>query len=94
MKNLGWNDYVCAGIMGNLMAETGGQTLDLDPKAYSSNKNYYGICQWSKKYYAEVHKKDLEFQCDFLIIYATIQSSSAIILLQHWCEILVTNICG
>ena len=66
MKNLGWNDYICAGIMGNLMAETGGQTLDLDPTAYSSNKNYYGICQWSKKYYSEVHKKDLEFQCNFL----------------------------
>ena len=24
MKNLGWNDYICAGIMGNIMAEVGG----------------------------------------------------------------------
>ena len=31
MKNLGWSDTVCAGIMGNLMAETGGTgTLYLD----------------------------------------------------------------
>ena len=30
LKELGYNDYVCAGIMGNLMAETGGQTLNLE----------------------------------------------------------------
>ena len=29
MKSLGWNDYVCAGILGNMMAEVGGGTLDL-----------------------------------------------------------------
>ena len=32
MKEQGWNDYVCAGIMGNLMSETGGHTLNLNPK--------------------------------------------------------------
>ena len=66
MKEQGWNDYVCAGIMGNMMAEVGGQTLDLDVLARSSNKNYYGICQWSKKYYPEVQGKDLAYQCNFL----------------------------
>ena len=29
LKALGLNDYVCAGIMGNIMAEVGGQTLDI-----------------------------------------------------------------
>ena len=49
MKAQGWNDYVCAGIMGNLMAEVGGQTLDISRWAqYSAtNTKYYGICQWA-----------------------------------------------
>ena len=66
MKDLGWNDYVCAGIMGNLMAEVGGQTLDIQPTLYSSGKSFYGMCQWSKKYYPEVHGTDLATQCNFL----------------------------
>lgn len=70
MKNeLGWNDYVCAGVMGNLMTETGGQTLDINPSLYGhgkKNKGYYGICQWSAKYYPEVQGKDLQYQLNFL----------------------------
>ena len=63
MKNLGWNDYVCAGIMGNLMAETGGRTLNLQPTL--STNLYYGMCQWSKAY-DEVWYTDLITQCNFL----------------------------
>lgn len=63
MKDLGWNDYVCAGIMGNLMAEVGGQTLDIQYWLYG--KNYYGMCQWSKTY-SKVWGTDLNTQCDFL----------------------------
>lgn len=63
MKDLGWNDYVCAGIMGNLMAEVGGQTLDIQYWLYSSS--YYGMCQWSKGY-SEIWGADLAEQCDFL----------------------------
>lgn len=66
LKNLGWNDYVCAGIMGNIMAESGGQTLDIQPFIYSASKNYYGICQWSKKYYPEVQGQDLQYQLQYL----------------------------
>lgn len=29
LKDLGYNDYVCAGIIGNMMAEVGGGTLNL-----------------------------------------------------------------
>lgn len=63
MKSLGWNDYVCAGIMGNLMAEVGGQTLNIQYTLYG--KNYYGMCQWSKSY-SKIWGKGLEEQCDFL----------------------------
>lgn len=62
MKDLGWNDYVCAGIMGNLMIETGGNTLALNPTAGTT---YYGICQWSKGYKG-VQGVSLEKQCDYL----------------------------
>lgn len=63
LKEKGYNDYVCAGIMGNLMAEVGGQTLALNP--YASNGNYYGMCQWNKAY-VEVWGTDLITQCRFL----------------------------
>ena len=64
LKDLGYNDYVCAGIMGNLMAEVGGQTLALDIDAV--NGIHYGICQWNKRYYGSVWGTDLATQCDFL----------------------------
>lgn len=49
LKSLGLNDYVCAGILGNIMAEVGGQTLDISRWSHyaQTNKNYYGICQWA-----------------------------------------------
>lgn len=64
MKAQGWNDYVCAGIMGNIMAETGGQTLNIDYTASSSN--YYGMCQWNKAY-SDVQGANLEGQCSYLV---------------------------
>ena len=42
-QNFGWSDIVCAGVMGNIMAEIGGGTLDF------SNWNHdtpYGMFQW------------------------------------------------
>ncbi len=66
-EELGWNDYVCAGVMGNLMAEVGGQTLNLNPHLYGhSGANYYGICQWSSRYYPSIQGASLEAQLDFL----------------------------
>lgn len=67
-EELGWNDYVCAGVMGNLMAETGGQTLNLQPNlwGHGPNRGYYGICQWSKKYYPSIADTSLDYQLDFL----------------------------
>lgn len=46
LKGLGLNDYVCAGIMGNIMAEVGGHTLDISRYSCVDTGTYYGICQW------------------------------------------------
>ena len=44
-EEFGWNDIVCAGIMGNMMAECGGcWTSDLDWDVSSSSG--YGMIQW------------------------------------------------
>lgn len=64
MKDLGWNDYVCAGIMGNIMAECAGQTLNL--QVTISGNGYYGMCQWNRAYCEKVWGADLKGQCDFL----------------------------
>ena len=64
MKDLGWNDYVCAGIMGNLMAEVGGQTLNI--QYWLKGNGYYGMCQWNKAYCEGVWGADLTGQCNFL----------------------------
>lgn len=66
MKNLGWSDAVCAGIMGNLMVEVGGQTLDIRYYLYDASGYYYGMCQWNAGAYGSVHGAGLEYQCDFL----------------------------
>lgn len=65
MKAQGWNDYVCAGILGNIMAEVGGGTLDIRYALSSYDGNYYGMCQWSRGY-SKVWGAGLETQCDFL----------------------------
>lgn len=66
-EELGWNDYVCAGVIGNMMAEVGGQTLNLQPFLYGhSGGGYYGICQWSGRYYPSIQGASLEAQLNFL----------------------------
>jgi hypothetical protein len=67
-KELGYSDYVCAGIMGNMMTECGGQTLKLNPNIYGYDNltSYYGLCQWSKGGHGEVHGTDLNYQLEYL----------------------------
>ena len=43
-EELGWSDAVAAGIMGNMMAECGGQTLKLHWD--SNGESGYGLIQW------------------------------------------------
>lgn len=65
MKDLGWSDAVCAGVMGNIMAEVGGQTLNIKPYLY--NGSYYGICQWYLPYTTRnIAGAGLEAQCNYL----------------------------
>lgn len=64
-KTLGWSDVVAAGIMGNLMSEVGGQTLDIQYWLYGRG-NHYGMCQWALRYYPEVEGADLDAQLEFL----------------------------
>ena len=64
MKSLGWNDYVCAGILGNMMAEVGGGTLDLQTTIYDNG--FYGLCQWNQVFADKVWGADLKGQMDFL----------------------------
>ena len=66
LKDLGYNDYVCAGIMGNMMAECGGQTLNLRWDARSPGGTFYGICQWSNLFFSQMHGTDLDAQLEFL----------------------------
>ena len=48
----GYSKEVVAGIIGNMMAECGGQTLDLDwdIHGYFNGDTFYGLCQWCLLY--------------------------------------------
>lgn len=63
-KDVGYNDAVCAGILGNIMCEVGGQTFSI---AYWLDLNgYFGMCMWYKNYSPNVVGRDLLGQCDYL----------------------------
>jgi len=47
-EDMGLNPYVAAGIIGNMMAECGGQTLNLQP--YLCVNNFLGLCMWYSPY--------------------------------------------
>lgn len=66
LKSLGFNDYVTAGILGNMMAESGGQTLKIDPYNYDSTNCYYGICQWNKWSHGKLFNSNLKTQLNYL----------------------------
>lgn len=63
MKSYGWSDEICAGIMGNMMRECGGDTLQLNPYAQNS---HYGLCQWSRTYHYGAWGKDVAGQLEYL----------------------------
>lgn len=66
-KELGYSDVVAAGILGNMMAEVGGNTLNLQYWLYSYGSGFYfGLCQWGKTWFPEVRGMDLIGQCDYL----------------------------
>lgn len=72
-NEIGLNNYVAAGIMGNIMTEVGGQTLDISKYSCreSNGGMYYGICQWAgdrKERLLNEFGGSLEAQCKFLHI--------------------------
>lgn len=64
LKEAGYSDYVCAGILGNIMTEVGSNTLAIQPLLKTTK--YYGMCQWSL-YYSKVWGLPIEGQCKFLL---------------------------
>jgi hypothetical protein len=67
LRQKGFSQEVTCAIIGNMMIETSGGSLDLKPTIYSPSGNYYGLCQWSKKYYPEAHGLSFEQQLEFLL---------------------------
>ncbi len=78
LKSYGYSDSVVAGIMGNMMRECGGDTLDLDWSIVGNynGDEYYGLCQWCLRYTPVGFKgSPITVQCDYLK--RTIQSEFA-----------------
>lgn len=63
---MGYNEYVAAGILGNMMVECGGMTLDLDWQAVNKSSKCYGLCQWHPMYHQEVQYANLEQQIEYM----------------------------
>lgn len=64
----GYNDVVISGILGNMMNEVGGNTLDLNPYAYETEFGmHYGLCQWSIDYFPEINGIGLDDQISYLV---------------------------
>ena len=61
-EELGWSDEVCAGVLGNMMAEAGGQTLKIKWNIWDKSGGCYGICQWAIKYTPTIADNSLENQ--------------------------------
>lgn len=66
LKKAGYNDYVVAGILGNMMVECGGLTLALQPEIENAS-HHYGICQWSNVFFPDIYHKPFEDQCEYLL---------------------------
>ncbi len=67
LRQEGFSQEITCAIIGNMMIETSGGSLDLKPTIYSLDGEYYGLCQWSKEYYSEIFGRSFERQLDFLL---------------------------
>ena len=65
LRQSGMSEPVAAGIIGNMMAECGGQTLDLQPYIYASG--FYGLCMWSLTYFPQIDGQDVHGQIAVLL---------------------------
>jgi hypothetical protein len=67
LRQRGFSQEVTCAIIGNMMIETSGGTLALNPTIYSPSGNYYGLCQWSLKYCPDAKDLPFEHQLDYLV---------------------------
>lgn len=65
LRSQGFSEPVAAGIIGNMMIETSGGTLNLKPEIYGAG--HYGLCQWSLYYRPTVKGMSLYEQLDYLM---------------------------
>ena len=66
LREYGLSDVVTAAIIGNMMVETSGGTLNLKPHVYSKDRGFYGLCQWSLYYRPDVAEMQFEDQLVYL----------------------------
>ena len=69
LKSYGYSDSVAAGIIGNMMRECGGDTLNLDwdVVGHFNGDEYYGLCQWCLRYTPSNFKgATIKEQCEYL----------------------------
>jgi len=65
LREAGLSEACAAGIIGNMMSECGGQTLNLAPGTYSGG--YYGLCMWSLYYFPEADGLGVDDQVALLL---------------------------
>lgn len=66
LRQSGFSEAVACGIIGNMMIETSGGTLALNPTIYDPNRAFYGLCQWSLYYRPSVADISFEDQLEYL----------------------------
>ena len=66
MQN-GYSKEVACGIIGNMMVETSGTSLSLNPTIYSPGRSHYGLCQWYLKYKPFMANMTFEKQLEYLL---------------------------
>lgn len=67
LRQKGFSQEVTCAIIGNMMIETSGGSLNLNPTIYSPSGTYYGLCQWSKEFCPNAHGLSFEQQLDYLV---------------------------
>ena len=66
LRQRGYSAEIACAIIGNMMIETSGGSLDLKPTIYNSTGGYYGLCQWSLYYRPDVADMPFEDQLEYL----------------------------
>lgn len=68
LRNSGYSPAAAAGIIGNMMAECGGWTLNLNPYSWNNIQTSYGLCQWKTCYASpEMANSSIEYQMAYLV---------------------------